>query len=38
MTNVRFAKVLGNNVILQLKWRNFQCKECQTTFLAQTNL
>ncbi|KRL02278.1 ISL3 family transposase [Liquorilactobacillus capillatus] len=38
MTNVRFAKVLGNNVILQLKRRNFQCKECQTTFLAQTNL
>ncbi|EJF00437.1 transposase IS204/IS1001/IS1096/IS1165 family protein [Liquorilactobacillus mali KCTC 3596 = DSM 20444] len=37
-TTVRFAKTLGNNVILHLNRRNFQCKECQTTFLAQTDL
>lgn len=37
-TTVRFAKTLGNNVILQLKRRNFQCKECRATFWAQTDL
>ncbi|WP_412989581.1 transposase family protein [Pediococcus siamensis] len=37
-TNVRLARTLENNVLLQLKRRNFQCKACQTTFLAQTSL
>lgn len=37
-TNVRFSKTLGNNVILQLTRRNFYCKACQATFLAQTDL
>jgi transposase len=37
-TNVRFAQTLGNNVLLKLNRRNFKCKECQRTFLAQTSL
>lgn len=37
-TIVRFSRTLGNNVILQLNRRNFHCKECQATFLAQTSL
>ncbi|WP_143466315.1 transposase family protein, partial [Secundilactobacillus silagincola] len=37
-TNVRFARTLGNNVLLKLNRRNFKCKECQRTFLAQTSL
>jgi transposase len=37
-TTVRFAKTLGNTVILKLKRRNFQCKECHSTFLALTDL
>lgn len=38
MTNVRFAKSFKNNVILKLKRRNYRCKECQSNFLAQTDL
>ena len=37
-TIVRFTKILENTVILQLTRRNFRCKECQSNFLAQTDL
>lgn len=37
-TTVRFAKIQDNDVLLHLRRRNFYCKECQRTFLAQTPL
>ena len=37
-TTVRFPKTQGNDVILRLRRQTFQCKECLTTFLAQTSL
>ncbi|WP_125982757.1 ISL3 family transposase [Loigolactobacillus iwatensis] len=37
-TTVRLPQTLGNTVILKLKRRNFWCKDCHSTFLAQTTL
>ena len=37
-SNIRLLKVLGYNTILRLQKQRFRCKECEKTFVAETDL